>query len=104
MYKNDNLIAREGCSEALLRMVTEGRGNMPLGDPLGAGPSCEGGCSGTASSWGLHGYPLASVYSPLQSFEELYDLDSAHKQGTIFKKLDLDFQGRRIGKGGKCFE
>ena len=101
MYKDDNLIAREGCSEALLRMMTDGRGNLPLTDSAKTKPSCDGSDRSRSASFGLYGYPLASVYAPLQSFEELYDLDTAHGRGTIFKELDLDFHGRRIDKGGR---
>jgi len=51
-------------------------------------------------TWGLSGYPLAMVYSPLQEFRELYDLDTALMQGTIFKELDLPFMGVTVTKGG----
>ena len=44
-------------------------------------------------SYGLRGYPLASVYSPLQEFRELYDAETALKRGTVFKELDLPFYG-----------
>lgn len=56
-------------------------------------------------SWGLVGYPLAMVYSPVQRFAELYDLDTALTQGTMFKELDLPFMGvtvTRGTKGGGC--
>ena len=62
------------------------------------------------SSMGLRGYPLASVYSPLQDWVEIYDLDTGFKRGTIFKQLDFPFMGdsgcvargdRRTG-GGCC--
>ena len=101
MYKDDNFITRDGCSEALLRMMTDGRGNLPLAEGAKQKPSCDGSDRSSSASFGLHGYPLASVYAPLQSFQELYDLDTAHKQGTIFKELDLDFNGRRLERGGR---
>lgn len=100
MYKDDNLIPREGCNEALLRIMTEGKGNAPLQD-LKSDCSCARKKESCKNGWGLEGYPLAMVYSPLQSFDGLYDIDSALKQGTLFKELDLDFRGRRIDKGGK---
>ena len=69
------------------------------------------GCGAPLSehSWGLRGYPLASVYSPLQDWVEMYDLDTAFKHGTIFKQLDFPFMGggcagygdKRTG-GGCC--
>lgn len=50
------------------------------------------GCgSNTDSTWGLRGYPLASVYSPLQDFTEIYDCENALIRGTIFAQLDLPF-------------
>lgn len=97
MYKDDNLISRMG-GEALLRMVTESRGTPPASSDQGR-PSCDGSYT---EALGLAGYPLASVYAPVQSFEELYDLETALKQGTIFKELDLGFYGRRLGKEGKA--
>ncbi len=51
--------------------------------------------------WGLSGYPLASVYAPLQKFCELYDLDTALMRGTAFSELDLPFVCGDT-KGGPC--
>ena len=51
-------------------------------------------------AWGLTGYPLASVYAPLQEFHKLYDRENALKAGTIFTELDLPFQGESVAKGG----
>lgn len=79
------------------------------------GPSC--GCSdehrsmpvaaaepehGKKGTWGLSGYPLASVYAPLQTFGELYDLETALKRGTVFSELDLPFVCGDSVKGGGC--
>ncbi len=53
------------------------------------------------ATWGLTGYPLASVYAPLQNFTELYDIDTALTRGTVFSELDLPFVcGEQ--KGGCC--
>ena len=52
-------------------------------------------------TWGLSGYPLASVYAPLQSFSELYDLKTALNRGTLFSELDLPFVCGGM-KGGNC--
>ena len=54
------------------------------------------------SSWGLVGYPLASVFAPLQNFTELYDIETALKRGTLFKELDLPFVCGDSPKGGSC--
>ena len=85
-----------GCNEALLRMMSDGNK---------ASPSCDLNDSplrNSSSMWGLEGYPLASVFSPLQNFDNLYDCETALKQGTIFAELDLPFSGRTVQKGGNC--
>ena len=101
MYKDDNYMARDGSSEALLRMMLDGNGNRPTARQNTPPCNQESPCA-NSSTWGLVGHPLASVYSPLQEFEDLYDLDTALKEGTVFSKLNLPFMGRRIDKGGKC--
>ena len=104
MYKDDSIIG--GCNDSLLRMMMEGRGNR-VASPFdngcaqdNSGCSCE---NANSRSWGLVGYPLGSVYAPLQEFDNLYDTETALKQGTAFAELDLPFMGdRRIKKGGNC--
>ena len=100
MYKDDNSIARDGCSEALLRMMLDGKGASATTQMQK--PTCRGGAADGDSKWGLESFPLASVYAPLQVFEDIYDLDTALDRGTIFSALDLPFGGRTIGKGGNC--
>ncbi len=46
------------------------------------------------SSWGLVGYPLASVYAPLQEWRELYDEEKGLARGTLFAELDKPFLGK----------
>ena len=53
-------------------------------------------------SWGLEGYPLASVYAPIQEFDDLYDKETALARGTVFAELDLPFMGDSVYKGGAC--
>ena len=54
-------------------------------------------------TWGLDNYPLASVYSPIQIWRNLYEPDEALKKGTLFKELDLPFVcGERTQGGGCC--
>lgn len=72
-----------------------------IGDERGDAPSCNIECD-RRSSWGLEGYPLAMVYSPVQCFRDIYDCDIALAQGTIFKELDLPFMGASVMKGGCC--
>ena len=57
----------------------------------------ESGC-GTAGedTWGLTGYPLASVYAPLQEWREAYSEEEALHRGTLFRQLDKPF----LGAGG----
>ncbi|MBQ4136209.1 MAG: spore coat associated protein CotJA [Clostridia bacterium] len=41
------------------------------------------------------------VYSPMQEFDNIYDIDKGFKTGTIFSELDLPFNGRSLAnKGG----
>lgn len=64
-------------------------------------PSCNMNCD-KRKSWGLEGYPLAMVYAPDQCFKDVYDMDTALMQGTIFGELDLPFMGESVTKGGCC--
>lgn len=52
-------------------------------------------------TWGLDGYPLASMFAPLQEWRSIYEPDLGMSRGTIFKELDLPFVcGDR--RGGGC--
>ena len=82
--------------------ISDGMLRQILGVERGsAAPACNIGQE-HRKSWGLVGYPLAMVYSPVQEFREIYDLDAALMQGTVFKELDLPFMGATISKGGNC--
>lgn len=48
------------------------------------------------------GFPLASVYAPVQAFHKLYDQDTALSRGTVFQELDLPFMGMSVTKGDSC--
>ena len=74
-------------------------GGSSCGCGMGAcGSSCK------KESWCLKGYPLAMVYAPCQVFGDLYDAQTALKQGTLFKELDLPFEGAGTGacRGKGC--
>ena len=43
----------------------------------------------------LSGCPIAMAYVPWQSYGNIYPLQQAMKNGTMFRELDLDFAGRR---------
>ena len=96
MYKDDNMM-KNSCNESLLRMMMN---QSPL-SPTRDIPQSNGSCADN-SKWGVREHPLSMVYSPLQEFDNLYDLDTALKQGTLFAELDLPFMGRTIQKGGNC--
>ena len=83
-------------------------GSLPEDAPFGEsrmnqrqeGGNCHGGCGETDGGWGLSSYPLAMVYAPLQQFRELYEPDVALERGTMFRELDLPFEGDKTHKGG----
>ncbi len=66
-----------------------GIGNGGIGNGNGGmGNGSNGG------SWGLYGYPLAMVYAPVQSFDELYEPAEGLAGGTIFRRLELPLEVR----------
>ncbi len=93
MYNNDNAI-KDVCCASELEKILSGRGNAPQ-SRLDL-PSCDTG----NSDYGLKGYPLAMVYSPMQEFVNLYELDKGFNAGTIFSELDLPFKGRSLSHKG----
>ncbi len=38
---------------------------------------------------------LAMAYVPWQEYKDLYDPETAWRQGTLFQQLDLPFSGKR---------
>ena len=49
-------------------------------------------------AFGVQGGHLATLYIPVQEFEDLYDEETALRQGTLFRGLDLPFVGGKRGK------
>ncbi len=45
-------------------------------------------------------FPHAMVYTPMQTFGDIYDPESALHTGTIFHDLNLPFHGMSVAKGG----
>ena len=43
----------------------------------------------------LSGLPIAMAYVPWQSYGNIYPLQQALRNGTIFRELDFEFAGRR---------
>ena len=95
MYmEDDTMTPRDRISDDMLRRMLEIDGDSVNSPALHAHNK-------TRKSWGLVGYPLASVYAPLQEFRALYDRETALHKGTVFSELDLPFMGETIMKGGK---
>ena len=96
MYNEDYMNARKRCGRV--------NGACPIGAFACNTAAQQTRCDmPQKAQWGLENYPLASVYAPLQSFCELYELETALEKGTLFKQLDLPFWGsERPMKGGSC--
>ena len=100
MLGNDNRF-KDSCYGEELQRILNGCSNVPAAN-LDL-PTCEN----SGKSFGLLGYPLAMVYSPMQEFDKLYDLDKGFSAGTIFSELDLPFSGRSLkykGNMGGCYD
>ena len=63
------------------------------------GTSCSKCTEGICGGWGLYDHPLAMVYSPCQSWHEVYAPDVALARGTMFSELDLPFEPSKCRKG-----
>lgn len=117
LHTDKNYItARDRIGDSLARRVAQNSA-FPYDDKATSACACKHNCISknncackndradqpqvASRSWGLEGYPLASMYAPLQNWCELYDEDAGFHRGTIFKELDLPFVcGER--KGGNC--
>ena len=102
MYtEDDTMTPRDRISEDMLRRMLNGEYQNNAWEQKDMSfqsekyPRCE--------TWGLKGYPLASVYAPLQEYRGLFDKETALLKGTLFSELDLPFMGASIAnKGGSC--
>lgn len=52
------------------------------------------------AAFGRCTFPHAMVYTPMQTFDNIYDPESALHAGTIFHDLNLPFRGMSVAKGG----
>ena len=102
MYtEENNMIPREKPGDERLSHMSDNRGHC-----CGTANNCcrrrEDNCTRCTPSktFGLEGYPLASMYAPLQEFRNLYDKETAFTEGTLFTELNLPFMGASVGKGG----
>lgn len=85
-------------------LLRRSQGTTPdgaLGPSLRNGCGCDSGSQDRKRTWGLEGYPLAMVYSPIQAFQGLYALEDGFDRGTVFEELDLPFLAYN-SKGGEC--
>lgn len=102
MLGNDNRF-KDSCCGSELQRILNGSSSQNRSMPNLDLPSCEN----SGASFGLKGYPLAMVYSPMQEFDKLYDLDKGFNEGTIFSELNLPFSGRSLkyrGNSGGCYD
>ena len=107
MYRENEFFMRpDAVSDDFIRQLLE---NEQDGDCHDKHHDCDDvrksscGCNEDAHrSWGLHGYPLAMVYSPVQEWRSLYDNELGLARGTIFKELELPFRGMWNDEGGSC--
>lgn len=86
----------------LCRRCREERGACDRREKQDKTPPSGGCVTGEGSRWGLVGYPVASMYAPLQSFSDLYDNATAWQRGTLFSSLDLPFEGMSVSSKGGC--
>ena len=109
MYMDDDTMTpRDRIGEDMLRLMLNSNNSRPSLDlpPSSIAPSP---CL-PSGGWGLREHPVGMVYAPLQEFRQLYDLESALAQGTIFRELDLPFMGESVAsrgdrcKGGACHD
>ena len=102
MYReNDFLMHHDGASDDFIKQLLENGSSVSCNSSDAGENSC--GCNENAhKSWGLYGYPLAMVYSPVQEWRSLYDNEMGLKRGTIFKELDLPFRGMWSDGDGTC--
>lgn len=100
MYTDDDFMTRrERVGDLLIRQGL-GISDMPYPRTDSGDNKQNNSHNGSRNTWGLKGYPLASVYAPLQEWRDLYDYETALDRGTLFKELDLPFHGWNTAKGG----
>ena len=106
MYReNDTFMRPDTVSDDFIRQLLE---NESGGHDNHEGcvrdvPTISCGCNeDDHKSWGLHSYPLAMVYSPIQEWKNLYDNELGLARGTIFKELELPFRGAWNDGKGSC--
>ena len=103
MYsENDIMTPRDRVNEELFQRSHGNRQASPMAPRVNCKGDDEESTRPDRATWGLENYPLASVYSPIQAFRNLYELDEALEHGTLFKELDLPFLCGERSIGGEC--
>ena len=71
--------------------------NVPCCSDVVTGGIIVGGCAdpGCNKETVLSGLPVAMAYVPWQNYGNIYPLQQALRNGTMFQELNLDFAGRR---------
>lgn len=104
--ENDNRTPRERIDDSFLRrMLGENRPESVL--PQERERVTERGslpCNPDANNRRLMNFPLGMVYSPYQEWRNIYDTETALRQGTLFRELDMPWEvpAPTVGKGGRC--
>ena len=96
-----------GCNRRSFCARSEGTvgSSCPLTGRHSSPPCNEGDTANTGKHPAcIHAPSLAMVYSPMQSFQGIYEPAVALRQGTLFAELDLPFEGcgRKEACARKC--
>ncbi len=86
-----NVIGVSPCGNAVPVQATGCCNDTVVGNVI-LGNCADVGCNKETT---LSNYPIAMAYVPWQSYGNIYPLQQAMRNGTMFRELDLDFAGRR---------
>ena len=76
------------------------RGGLGINNEGGPDVRC---CNSRNNLHELVGFPLAMVYSPVQAWRCVYDINTALDRGTLFKELDKPLEAvETTGRCGGC--
>lgn len=99
--ENDNRTPRERVDDSVLRRMLGGAdGLLP---PAEAEPRRELPCDpdNVGGAHPVNRVSLGMVYSPVQVWREVYDVETALARGTMFRELDMPWEvPAPTGKGG----
>lgn len=101
--ENDNRTPRERVDDSVLRRMLGGADGILPAPADGGQQKRELPCNpdGGKGARPVNYYSLGMVYSPTQSWREVYDVDTALARGTMFRELDMPWEvPAPTGKGG----